>query len=232
MSNRTALVQLMQFWDDVKASLAKHNTPAVLAESAVAMGLENANSWGSGNLYLRFQLAREMIVRRCADDIYKKYSGVLASVDAMARENCYALLLETTSDAIPFPMYATVDIGPNGGACATGGPCGRLFMKQMDGNMLHVIYDVWGIGANATANLHVHTSDNCAATGERYSPAPMTTGDVGTVMANAAGKSIGLKEHTYVKLYGTYSIMARSVVLSHANGTVAGCGPVRMMKRQ
>eukprot|EP00997_Jenningsia_sp_PLL12_P011566 NODE_921_length_1374_cov_164.897358_g699_i1.p1 GENE.NODE_921_length_1374_cov_164.897358_g699_i1~~NODE_921_length_1374_cov_164.897358_g699_i1.p1 ORF type:complete len:226 (-),score=52.61 NODE_921_length_1374_cov_164.897358_g699_i1:164-841(-) len=213
----------MNYWDDLVAAVKKYNVPATFAEAATSMGLNSETSPGYGNLYLRFRTAFEMITRRCADDLYQKYSKVMASVDVFSQENCYAYLLEITFDVAPFPMYASADIGPNGGACTAGGPCGRLWMSQIDGNMLHVVYDLWGLGVNGTADLYVHTNADCASPGGRYGPTTTTTGHIASVKAGPDGKVIGLMKHTHVKLYGMYSVLNRSVVLSFSSGAVVGC---------
>eukprot|EP00997_Jenningsia_sp_PLL12_P010998 NODE_842_length_1416_cov_162.340161_g699_i0.p1 GENE.NODE_842_length_1416_cov_162.340161_g699_i0~~NODE_842_length_1416_cov_162.340161_g699_i0.p1 ORF type:complete len:360 (-),score=69.10 NODE_842_length_1416_cov_162.340161_g699_i0:337-1326(-) len=98
VTNRTSAELLMNYWDDLVAAVKKYNVPATFAEAATSMGLNSETSPGYGNLYLRFRTAFEMITRRCADDLYQKYSKVMASVDVFSQENCYAYLLEITFD--------------------------------------------------------------------------------------------------------------------------------------
>eukprot|EP00873_Tetraselmis_striata_P024171 jgi/Tetstr1/444435/TSEL_032322.t1 len=141
-----------------------------------------------------------------------------------------------------YPIKAVCHVGPKGKPCAGGsipagpGCFGTVTFEQVNPDKCMISWDITGM-APGKHGFHIHEkadfSDGCNSAGPHYNPHGRThgspsdeerhAGDLGNIVASAAGGSKGSLADHLVKLEGPFSVIGRSVMV-HADEDDLGRG--------
>jgi Cu-Zn family superoxide dismutase len=152
--------------------------------------------------------------------------------------------VEIDAAGATFPMSAVCEVGELGKACdgsdTTSGVCGTVTFTQKDAETIEVKYKITGL-APGQHGFHIHEkadfSNGCASAGPHYNPFKGVhggqddihpnrhVGDLGNIEAGADGVAEGTKEDKYIKLFGEYTVVGRSMMV-HADEDDLGTGPL------
>lgn len=150
--------------------------------------------------------------------------------------------IEIDSKGVEFPVKAVCEVGEAGKACdgstSKTGVCGMVSFTQTDAETTEIEYEVTGLSPGLHG-FHIHEkadfSNGCASAGPHYNPFKQThggpgsdirhVGDLGNIEANADGVAKGKMTDKYIKLFGEYTVVGRSMMI-HADPDDLGEGPL------
>jgi len=150
--------------------------------------------------------------------------------------------VEVDAHEVSFPVRAICQIGENGMSCdgtkSSTGVTGMIKFTQTDAEHVNIEYELKCLEPG-DHGFHIHEtadfSNGCASAGPHYNPFKQVhggpddnerhVGDLGNITAGMDGIAKGMIVDKFVKLFGEYSVIGRSVMI-HADPDDLGRGPL------